>query len=192
MYIKTQIRIFINTHIHKYLDTQIHKCTSTWHPWCTHREGLRLPRDRRVWTGRPLCPWCTTQILNRSRNMQIITKSSAKPDFLDIDCASTVRVKRSENPTQLFLSCVQHSDIVCLDYLALFVFDAWILFSFIFMCVHHFDVVAPKGRVTVQNGWIFRKVPNCTNQYCPILTQYHQIPASTGLYWPSTIIYQCL
>ena len=56
--------------------------------------------------------------------MQIITYSSAEPDFLDVDCATAVRVKRSENPTQLFLSCVQHSDIVCLDYLALFVFDA--------------------------------------------------------------------
>ena len=65
----TQVYTFIKTQIHN----QIHKCTTTWHPWCTHIEGLRLPRDRRVWTGRPLCPWYTTQTLNKSRNMRIIT-----------------------------------------------------------------------------------------------------------------------
>ena len=56
--------------------------------------------------------------------MQKFTYSSAEPDFLDVNCASAIRVKRSENPTQLFLSCVQQPDIVCLDYLALYVFDA--------------------------------------------------------------------
>ena len=33
-------------------------------------------------------------------------------------------------------------------------------------------------------------VPSCINQYCLLLTQYHQVPTSTALYWPSTIIYQ--
>ena len=29
-----------------------------------------------------------------------------------------------------------------------------------------------------------------TNPYRPIPTQYHQVPSSTALYWPSTIVYQ--
>ena len=33
-------------------------------------------------------------------------------------------------------------------------------------------------------------VPPNTNQYCLLLTQYHQVPSSTALYWPITIIYQ--
>ena len=35
-------------------------------------------------------------------------------------------------------------------------------------------------------------VPLNTKPYQVILTQYHQVPTSTALYWPSTIIYQYL
>ena len=31
--------------------------------------------------------------------------------------------------------------------------------------------------------------PPRTDQYHPLLTQYHQVPTSTAPYWPSTIIY---
>ena len=35
-------------------------------------------------------------------------------------------------------------------------------------------------------------VPPSTNQHRLLVTQYHQVPTSTPLYWPSTIIYQPL
>ena len=34
--------------------------------------------------------------------------------------------------------------------------------------------------------------PNTFCPYCFILTQYHQVPTSTVLYWPSTIVHQTL
>ena len=36
----------------------------------------------------------------------------------------------------------------------------------------------------------YDQVPPSTNQYCPIVTQHHQILGSTAFYWPSTIMYQ--
>ena len=45
-------------------------------------------------------------------------KAAAKniqPDFFDINRAATVSIKSSENPAQLILSCVQLTNVVCLD-----------------------------------------------------------------------------
>ena len=156
MYIKTQIRIFINTQIHIYTNTSILKFTNA------HLPDIHGARIEKVFVfletseseqADHYVPDVQRKYWIKAENDIIFWRTWFPRRQLCLRRPRQTQWKSNPTFPQL-CSTLRH----CLPRLfSIIFFDAWILFSFIFMCVHHFDVVAAKRQVTVPNGWIFGK-----------------------------------
>ena len=54
--------------------------------------------------------------MDDSQKLLIFTPAIlTQPDLFDINAATAIGIKSSENPSQLLLSTVQHTNVVCLN-----------------------------------------------------------------------------